>query len=399
MPTRFPLIFVTLTMMLDAMGIGLILPVMPELLRQLEGGTISQAAVWGGALAMAYAAMQFLFSPLVGNLSDRFGRRPVLLVSLVAMGLNYLLMALAGSVWWLFAARIVSGITGATYATANAVVADITPPERRAANFGLVGAAFGAGFVLGPAIGGLLGEFGPRAPFFAAAALALGNAAFGYFAAPETLRPDRRRPLVWAEANPVRALMRARALPGIADLLTVFLIYLVASNVYPVIWAFFTIEKFGWSEGLVGLSLSFFGICMALVQALLIRALMRRFTAPAIATWGFVINIVVFALLVVVPDTFWLFVFLPLCALGAIVTPAIQSLLANATEDDRQGALQGVIGALQAISQIITPIVMPLLFRAFTAEDAPVYLPSAPFVAAGLLTAIALILFLRRRLA
>ena len=397
MKSRLPFIFVVVTVMLDAMGIGLILPIMPELVRDLTGGTISDASLWGGALAVTYAAMQFIFSPILGGLSDRFGRRPVLLLSLVVMGADYLLMGVAGSIWLLFVARTISGITGATYATANAVIADISPPERRGANFGVVGAAFGLGFVLGPAIGGQLGALDPRAPFFAAAALALGNALFGYVVAPETLPKTRRRPFRLREANPLSALLRVRALPGIGALLGVLLLYQIASNVYPVIWAYYTMEKFAWSTGLVGISLAYFGICMALVQGGLIRVLLDRFDAPAVAGWGLALNVLVFGLLVWVPSTTVLFILMPISALGVIVTPAMQAILTNRTADDRQGELQGVIASLAAIAAIVTPATMQPVFFAFTAPDARIYLPSAPFAMSALLTLVALALFVRLR--
>ena len=399
MKSRLPFIFVVLTVILDAMGIGLILPIMPDLVRELTGGTISDAALWGGALAVTYAAMQFVFSPILGGLSDRFGRRPVLLLSLVAMGIDYLLMGLAPTIWLLFVARTISGITGATYATANAVVADISPPERRGANFGIVGAAFGLGFVLGPVIGGQLGALDPRAPFFVAGALALGNALFGYLVAPETLPPARRRPFRLREANPVGALLRVRALPGIGALITVLLIYMIASNVYPVIWSYYTMEKFGWSTGLVGASLAYFGICMALVQGGLIRLLLARFPAGTVAGLGLGLNLLAFSLLVWVPSTTLLFILMPLAALGVIVTPAMQALLTNLTSDDRQGELQGVIASLGALAAIVTPATMQPLFYYFTSPDTPVYLPSAPFAASALLIVLAMALFWRARAA
>lgn len=394
MSSRLPFIFVILTILIDAMGIGLILPVMPDLIRSLNGGTISQAALWGGALAFTYAAMQFIFSPTVGNLSDRFGRRVVLLASLLAMGLDYILMGLTGSIWVLFVARTISGITGATFGTANAFIADISPPEQRAANFGLLGMGFGIGFVIGPILGGFLGSYGPQAPFFAAAALALGNAIFGYFVMPETLPPSKRRPFDWREGNPFTALMRINKLPGVGLLIVALLFYQIGTNTYAVIWSYFTQEKFDWSLRLVGISLAIFGLCMAAVQGGLIRILLKRYSMWQVAGGGLAVNIFVFSLIVWVPTTQILLILLPLSALGVTVMPALQGIMSAATPEDRQGALQGVVSSVTALAAIISPVLMTALFRFFTAEDAPLYLPAAPFVAAALLTMVSLGLLL-----
>lgn len=397
MKSRLPFLFVIFTVVIDSMGIGLILPVMPDLIRDLTGQGLSDAALWGGALGFTYAAMQFLFSPTVGNLSDRFGRRRVMLLSLTAMGIDYLIMGFAGSIWLLFVARTISGITGATYATANAVIADISPPEKRAANFGIVGASFGIGFILGPVIGGLLGQLGPQAPFFAAGVLALANALFGYLVAPETLPVEKRRAFVLSQGNPFKALARVHRLPGIRELLAVLLLYMIGSNVYPVVWSYWTQEKFGWDVGLVGLSLAAFGLCAALVQGGLIRVALARFSAPVVAAAGLGMNAVVYLLLVWVPSTGWLFAFLPLSALGMVVMPALQGIMSSATAEDRQGELQGVVSSLQAVAAIVTPLIMTALFERFTGEDALFYEPSMPFVASAVLTVMALGLFLRHQ--
>ena len=297
MQSRAPFVFIIITVALDAMGIGLILPVMPDLIRDLDAGSVSEAAFWGGLLSFTYAAMQFTCGPLLGNLSDRYGRRPVLILSLTFMGLDYLLMAIAPTLWLLFVARFVSGITGATHSTASAYLADISEKGKRAANFGLVGAAFGVGFILGPAIGGLLGELGPRAPFIAAGILALANAAFGYFALPETLPVEKRRAFEWRRANPFRALMRLRRLPMVGGLMLVFFLYSVANYVYPAVWSYFTIERFGWSVGTVGLSLAAFGISSAFVQGWLIRKQIGWMGEHRTAVFGLVMTIVAMVIL------------------------------------------------------------------------------------------------------
>lgn len=243
---RLPLVFIMITVVIDAMGIGLIMPVMPDLLTEVQGGSLANAAIWGGILSTSFAVMQFLFGPVIGGLSDRFGRRPVLLVSLVVMALDYVVMALAGSIWLLLAGRIVGGITAATHSTANAYIADISKPEDKAANFGLIGAAFGIGFVLGPVIGGLLAEYGTRAPFYAAAVLAALNAVFGYFVLKETVTDKIRRPFLWRRANPFGAFKALGQFPELKKLLFVFFIYQVAFGVYPAIWSYFGKARFGW---------------------------------------------------------------------------------------------------------------------------------------------------------
>ncbi|MGR3492702.1 MAG: MFS transporter, partial [Shimia sp.] len=250
--TRLPLTFIIITLTIDAMGIGLILPVMPGLLREIMGGDLGQAATWGAVLTTVFALMQFLFAPVLGSLSDRYGRRPVLLISLVVVALDFVVMGFAQSLWLLFLLRIIGGIATSTQSTAAAFIADISPPEKKAANFGLIGAAFGIGFVLGPVIGGLLSEFGTRAPFFAAAALAAVNLVFGYFVLPETVTDRIRRPFSWRRANPFGALRSVGQLSGLYRLLAIVFLYEFAFIVYPAIWAYFGPEAFGWSAQMVG---------------------------------------------------------------------------------------------------------------------------------------------------
>lgn len=395
MQSRAPFIFIIMTVALDAMGIGLILPVMPELIRDLREQGISDAAFWGGLLSFTYAGMQFLCGPLLGNLSDRFGRRPVLITSLVFMGLDYLLMALAPTLFLLFVARFVSGITGATHSTASAFLADISEKGKRSANFGLVGAAFGIGFILGPAIGGLLGELGPRAPFVAAGVLALANACFGYFVLPETLPPEKRRAFEWRRANPFRALLRAQQLPVVGPLLVVNFLYVISNYVYPAVWSYFTILKFGWSTGMVGLSLAAFGVSSAFVQGWLIRKLLAWMGEMRTAVFGLCMHVLAVAILAMIQDGIYVFIFMPITALGVVVGPALQGMMADRLPDSEQGELQGVLASITGIGVIVSPLVMTWFFRAFTAEQAPVYLPGAPFVVAGVLAVVALALLLR----
>ncbi|TCM88196.1 TCR/Tet family MFS transporter [Rhodovulum steppense] len=395
--TRLPIIFILVTLILDAIGIGLILPVMPDLIRDIEGVGLSDAAIWGGILATSFAVMQFLCGPLVGNLSDRYGRRPVLLISLATMALDYVVMALAGSIWLLFAARIVGGITAATQATAGAFIADISPPERKAARFGLVGATFGIGFVLGPLIGGFLGELGPRAPFWAAAGLATANLIFGYFVLPETVTDRIRRPFDWRRANPLGAFREMGRLPGVRPLLTLFFLYECAMFIYPAIWAYFTQYRFGWSTGTIGISLAMFGIGIAAVQGGLIRVILRVLGERGTVWYGLSYNFLAFLIIGLVDNSTAILLMTPLLALGAVVTPAILGLMSRAAQDNQQGELQGAISSTRSVAMILSPIAMTQIFAAFTREGAPLILPGAPFLlAASLMIACALVFVARR---
>jgi DHA1 family tetracycline resistance protein-like MFS transporter len=390
---KAPLFFIIITVMLDAMGIGLIMPVMPELIREVSHTSMADAALWGGLLITSYAAMQFLFGPFLGNLSDRFGRRPVLIVSLVFMGLDYFLMAIAPSLWLLFIARIISGITGATYSTAAAYLSDTSAKGERSANFGYIGGAFGVGFVLGPAIGGILAEFGIRMPFIVAGCLALFNAAFGLIVLPETLGRDNRRKFEWSRANPFSALLRIRNLPMIGSVMFVVLIYSTASHVYASIWSFFTIEKFAWDPKMVGISLAVYGICAAIIQVVILGLMIRKFGVERTAVFGMVISVASFVFLAFVDNSLLVFLGMPITALGAVVGPALQGMMADQVSDDEQGELQGVFASVIAISAIISPLIMTYTFQQFTKTDAVYYLPGAPFVAAALLTVGALVAF------
>jgi len=379
--------------MLDAMGIGLILPVMPALIQDVSRVSISDAALWGGILTACYAAMQFFFGPFLGNLSDRFGRRPVLIVSLIFMGLDYFLMAIAPSLVLLFVARIVSGITGATYSTAAAYLSDTSAKGERSANFGYIGGAFGIGFILGPLIGGLLAEFGIRMPFIVAGFLALMNAAFGLLILPETLSAHKRRKFEWSRANPFNALLRIRNLPMVGSLMFVVLLYSTANQVYPSIWNFFTIEKFAWEPKTVALSLAAYGVCAAIIQVVILRLMIQRFGVERTATLGMIISIGGLLFLTVVDQPILIFLSMPITALGAVVGPALQGMMADQVNDEEQGELQGVFASVVAISAIISPLIMTYTFQQFTKDSTDFYLPGAPFAAAALLTLIALILF------
>lgn len=383
--TRLALGFILTTVTLDAIGIGLIFPVMPDLIQEVTGRPLSQAALWGGVLATSFAVMQFLFGPVIGALSDRFGRRPVLLISLAVMAADYLVMALAGSIWLLLGARLVSGVTAATFATAGAFIADITPPDQRGRRFGLIGAGFGVGFVLGPLIGGLLATIDSRAPFYAAAALALANMAFGYFVLPETVTAATRRPFALSRANPFGALKALGHLPGIRQTLAVLLLLSVAMNVYPTIWAYFGQARFGWDSSMVGVSLAVYGVSFAAGQALLVGPLIRRFGEHRAAHYGMWVNVVTLTCLGLVTSPALALMLTPVTALGGVVTPALQAIASRAVPADAQGELQGVFASLNALAMITAPLIMTTTFAHFTAPNAPVFAPGAPFLLAALL--------------
>ena len=392
---RLPVVFIMITVMIDAMGIGLMVPVMPALIQEVNGGGIAWAAIWGGILSTTFAVMQFLFGPIVGGLSDRFGRRPVLLVSMAVMALDYLVMALAGSIWLLLAGRVVGGITAATQSTANAYMADISRPEDKAANFGLVGAAFGAGFVFGPLLGGILGEFGTRAPFYAAAILAALNATFGYFVLKETVTDRIRRPFRLSRANPLGTLKVLGRLPGISALLWVYFLYQFAFTVYPAVWAYFGQAQFGWSPATIGLSLLLFGGTMAVVQAGFIRWILRLLGERGTVIYGHGFDIIAFIGLGFISSGTLALVLTPIAALAVIITPALQAIMSKAVPDDQQGELQGALTSVSALAMIAAPMVMSSVFFAFTDETAPLHLPGAPFLLSAVLMGIALIVFLR----
>ena len=390
---RLPVLFILITIVIDSMGIGLIMPVMPDLMRELHGGSLGNAAIWGGILTTAFAVMQFLFGPTVGNLSDWYGRRPILLVTLVVMAADYLVMAVAGTIWLLFIGRIVAGITAATHSAASAYMADISKPDEKAANFGLIGAAFGVGFVLGPMIGGLLGTFGTRAPFYAAAALAILNAGFGYFVLPETVTDRIRRPFEWRRANPLGAFRYVGSLPGFVPLLVMLFLAGIAFFVYPAVWAFYGQERFGWGPGLIGLSLGAYGIGTIFAQGLLIRPVLKRFGEYRTVLIGLTIDIIAFVSFAFVSNGYVALALAIFASMGSIMGPALQAILSRAADDNQQGELQGTMAAINALASIVAPLMMTGIFAYFTAAGARIYLPGAPFLLSAALVIGGLFLF------
>ena len=393
---RLPVLFILITVMIDAMGIGLILPVMPDLIRETTGGTLAQAAIWGGILSTAFAAMQFLFGPILGGLSDRFGRRPVLLVSLLVMAADYVVMALAGSIWLLLAGRIVGGITAATHSTASAYMADISAPHEKARNFGLIGAAFGMGFVLGPVMGGLLAEWDTRAPFIAAALLALANAAFGWLVLRETVTDRIRRPFQWGRANPFGAIRAVSKLGGVGSLIWVYFLYHFATVVYPAIWAYFTAARFGWSPSLIGVSLAVYGLSLAVAQGTLVGPAIRLFGDARTVLLGLLIQIISLVILGFIASGNLLLMLIPVTAIGAIGLPALQGILSRAVADNAQGELQGVLTSLTSVAMVVAPLVMTQTFAQFTRADAGLYLPGAPFLLSAVIMTLAAVIYQMR---
>ncbi|MEO0918404.1 MAG: MFS transporter, partial [Pseudomonadota bacterium] len=342
-----------------------------------------------------YLGMNAVLQLVIGPLSDRYGRRPILLVSLVVMALDYLVMAVAGAMWLLLLGRVVGGITAATQSTAAAYMADISTPEKKAENFGLIGAAFGIGFVLGPLVGGLLGEFGTRAPFYAAAALAALNAAFGWFVLKETVTDKIRRPFSWARANPVGTLRVLGKLPDVGPLLLVFFLYQVAFTVYPAVWSYFGQARFGWSPATIGLSLALFGIAMAIVQGGLIRYVLRWLGERGTVIYGHVFDVAIFLAIATVTSGTVALILTPIAALAGVITPALQAIMSKAVGDDQQGELQGALTSVSALAMILSPMLMTSTFAAFTSPTAPFYMPGAPFVLSAILIVLGLLAFSR----
>jgi len=391
--SRFGLIFIILVVLIDSIGFGIILPVMPGLIISLTGVSLSEASRIGGWLLFTYAVMQFFFAPVLGNLGDRFGRRPVLLFALLALGLDYLLMAFAPTIVWLFAGRLIAGIAGSTFSIAYAYVTDTTPIEKRAQAFGMVGAAFGGGFILGPVIGGILGEFGDRIPFYAAAGLALVNVVYGFFVLGESLAAENRRKFQWRRANPLGALLQIRKFPLVAGLAVAYFLYNLGHNALPSTWTYYTIEKFSWSEGQIGLSLGVAGVFMILVQAGMIRWAIPKFGAFRAGVIGMAAMILGFCGYGLSQFGWQLYPFLAVASISGFVAPSFQAIMTNDIPADAQGELQGALSSITSLTSVIGPVLMTQLFAWFTAETAVVYFPGVSFIAAALLTLVCLAIF------
>jgi MFS transporter, DHA1 family, tetracycline resistance protein len=378
--------FIFITLLIDVTGLGLIIPVVPKLIEDLLHTTnISKVALFGGLLTFSYAIMQFLFAPVLGNLSDKYGRRPVLLFSLLGFGLDYLLLAFAPSIGWLFVGRIIAGITGASMTTASAYIADISTPETRAQNFGMIGAAFGLGFIVGPMIGGLLGEMGPRIPFLVAAGLALLNAAYGYFVLPESLDASNRRAFDWKRANPISSLKNLSRFPAVAGLIVSFFLIYVASHAVQSNWSYFNIEKFKWTPKMIGISLAVVGVLVSLVQGVLVRFVNPKIGNERSVYVGLGLYTIGLILFGMASQSWMMFTFLIPYCLGGISGPGLQAIISGSVPANEQGELQGSLTSIISITSIVGPLVMSNLFAFFTGPIAPFYFPGAPFMLAALL--------------
>lgn len=387
--------FIFITLLVDTIGFGIIIPVMPKLIEQLIHGNLSDASRWGGWLTFAFAVMQFVFAPVLGNLSDRYGRRPVLLFSLFGFGLDYILLAVAPDIGWLFVGRIIAGITGASFTTAAAYIADISSPADRAKNFGMIGAAFGLGFIIGPVIGGLLGSLGPRVPFIAAAVLTLLNWLYGYFVLPESLNKEQRRSFSWRRANPVGSLLHLRKYPAISGLIISLMFVYIAVHSVQSTWAFFNMEKFKWDETMIGLSLGMVGLLVGVVQGGLIRIVNPKLSNEKSIYVGlgfYTIGLLLFAF---ASQSWMMFVFLVPYCLGGIGGPALQAVISNHVPPNEQGELQGALTSMMSATTIIGPPLMTNLFAYFTGKSAPVYFPGAPFLLGAAMMLVSTILVYR----
>lgn len=387
--------FIFLTLLIDIVGLGIIIPVLPTLIQDLTGGTLADASQYGGWMLFAYATMQFVCAPIMGGLSDQFGRRPVLLASLFGFGMDYLFMAMAPTIGWLFAGRIIAGMMGASFTTASAYIADISTPEKRAQNFGLIGAAFGLGFIIGPTVGGLLGVYGPRVPFFAAAALTTLNWLYGFFILPESLAADHRRRFDWSRANPVGSLMNLKRYPVIMGLVASLVLIYIAAHAVQSNWAYYTIEKFGWDSKMIGLSLAVVGIAFAIVNGGLIRIIIPKLGNQRSVYVGLSFSTLGFVLYALANRNWMMFAFSAVYCLGGIAGPALQGIISTTVPRNAQGELQGALTSLMSATSIIGPPLMTNTFAFFTDSHAPVYLPEAPMILGAVLMVIST--FLARR--
>ena len=384
--------FIFITMLIDITGWGIIIPVIPKLIKELIHADISEAAKIGGWLTFAYAITQFIFAPLIGSLSDQFGRRPIILISLFGFSIDYLFLAIAPSIGWLFLGRIIAGITGASITTASAYIADVSTNETRAKNFGMIGAAFGLGFIIGPVIGGLLGQYGSRVPFIAAGILCMINFIYGYFVLPESLKLENRRAFEWKRANPVGAFMSLKKYPNLISLIVAMFILYVASHAVQSNWSFYTIFRFNWDEKMIGISLGIVGLLVALVQGGLIRYTSPRLGNNKSIYIGMVLYTIAMVLFAFASESWMMFVFLIPYCLAGIAGPALQAVISAEVLPTEQGEIQGTLTSMMSASAIIGPPLMSTVFYYFTHKEAPFLFPGAPFILGAFLMLLATIL-------
>jgi DHA1 family tetracycline resistance protein-like MFS transporter len=387
--------FIFVTVLIDIIGFGIIIPVLPKLIQDLTGGDMSEASRYGGWLMFTYAFMQFLFAPILGNLSDRYGRRSIILISLFGFGLDYLLLAWAPTITWLFIARVLSGITGASITTASAYIADISTPEKRAQNFGMIGAAFGLGFIIGPFIGGVLGQYGDRIPFLFAAGLTLVNWLYGMFILPESLPADKRRKFEWSKANPVGSLLHLKKYPAVAGLIISLTLIYIGAHAVQSTWSYYTMEKFKWNSAMVGYSLAFVGLMIAIVQGGLIRVVIPKYGQSKSLFTGLVLYTIGMVCFAFAGSTVFMFASCFVYCLGGIAGPALQGIISSHVPSNEQGELQGALTSLMSATSIVGPPVMTNLFSFFSQTGGQIYFPGAPFIAGAIFFLISTIITFR----
>ncbi|MCW4451112.1 TCR/Tet family MFS transporter [Kaistella sp. BT6-1-3] len=385
--------FIFITLLIDITGWGIVIPVVPKLIQELiQNPDLSVASQYGGWLSFVYAAMQFVFASVLGGLSDRFGRRPIILFSLLGFSINFMIQALAPTIFWLFVGRLFSGVTGASITTASAYIADISTDEDRAKNFGMIGAAFGLGFIIGPVIGGVLGQYGARVPFYAASILCLVNFLYGWFILPESLDKEHRRPFNWRRANPIGSLLQLKKYPKILGLITALIFVYIAGHAVQTNWTFFTMYKFKWTETLVGISLGVSGFMAALVQGYLIRFIQPKIGNEKSIFYGLSLYAVGMILFAFASESWMMFAFLVPYGLGGIAGPALQSVISSEVPKSEQGELQGALASLVSLTAIVGPPLMTNTFYYFTHDSAPFIFPGAPFFLGFLLMAISAVI-------
>ncbi len=395
------LAFVLITVLINAIGFGIIIPVLPDLIVELTGQPLADAALHGGMLTFVFAVMQFICMPIIGALSDAYGRRPIMILSLAGLAADYFMMAFAPTIFFLYLGRIIAGGFGATFSTANAYIADVTAPDKRAQNFGLVGAAFGIGFILGPALGGILGDpdgplgeiAGPRLPFFAAGVLSLANTIYGILFLPETHKKENRRKFSILRANPLGALISLSRVTGVKGLLFVFFILAIAHTAYPSAYTFSTMASLKWTAKDVGLSLAAFGLASAAVQGGLIRVIIPKIGQYWAAVIGIVSGAIGYFMIGMANAGWIIYAAGPFAAFAGLYGPSLTNMMSSRVSEKEQGELQGAIGAAQGLSLMIGPLLMTRTFNVFAQEDAKTFFPGAPFILASALVLIALLAY------
>lgn len=382
--------FILVTILFDCIGFGIIIPIMPDLIQELTGASLSKASEYGGVMLTVYSLMMFVCSPILGSLSDKIGRRTVLLISLLGMAIDYFFLSFAHTITLLFIGRIIAGLCGASITTASAYIADVSTPEKRSQNFGLIGAAFGLGFIIGPVIGGIFGEIGTRVPFMVAGGLSLLNFLYGYFILPESLKKENRRAFDWKRANPIGAFLQLKRHPSLIGLLAALLILYIAAQSTQTVWAYYTKEKFEWNKTWVGYSLGFVGLTVAIVQGWLIRLVIPKFGNKKAIMFGLCLYVLGFVLFAFASKGWMMFAFMMPYALAGITGPAMQGIISTKVKPDEQGELQGIMTGFMSLASIIGPMLMSYLFAYFTNAKNHIYFPGAPFIMGALLTCVSI---------